>query len=316
MGRTCHRPRPAFTLIELLVVIAIIAVLIGLLLPAVQAAREAARRSQCVNNLKQIGLAMHNYNDVNGALPPPKIRSGTCQNAYTTGTGAGTLLNTTAFTMILPFIEQTTLANAYNFMQPSSNDAWGGYGSAPTGPTILAGSAVVNTTVVGSLVTSYWCPSDQPPTVENYATTTTGPYSMHNARRSNYGCATGQYTEYNCLTPTTRASPRSGDVLLRRLDDFRGCHRRPEQLGDDRREEPRDHQLVRDFLVFRPVLGLGDAHLDASRRLAPDFGDAVGLHPECAWAIETDRQLREVQARLLCLGDVQHAPGRPERGHG
>ena len=60
----------AFTLIELLVVIAIIAVLIALLLPAVQAAREAARRAQCVNNLKQIGLALHNYHQVNDCFPP------------------------------------------------------------------------------------------------------------------------------------------------------------------------------------------------------------------------------------------------------
>jgi len=109
--------------------------------------------------------------------------------------------------MILNYIEQTSLYNAYNFSQASSNDAWGGYGSAPTGFGVLAGNSVVNTTVVGTLVASYACPSDQEPTVENYGTTGTGPYAMMSARRSNYGTPTGQYTEYNCITPSTPNKP-------------------------------------------------------------------------------------------------------------
>src|SRR3990172_9246369 len=97
----------AFTLVELLVVIAIIGILIALLLPAVQAAREAARRSQCTNNLKQIGLAFHNYHDIYKTFPAWSYNARTWQagaagdNTWWTGF--------TAMTMILPFIEQGSI---------------------------------------------------------------------------------------------------------------------------------------------------------------------------------------------------------------
>ena len=98
----------AFTLIELLVVIAIIAVLIGLLLPAVQAAREAARRAQCVNNLKQIGLALHNYDGSHLTFP-----SGYVSNFDASGNDTGPGWGWAA--MLLPQFEQTPLFNAVNF---------------------------------------------------------------------------------------------------------------------------------------------------------------------------------------------------------
>jgi prepilin-type N-terminal cleavage/methylation domain-containing protein len=93
------RSRHGFTLVELLVVIAIIGILIALLLPAVQAAREAARRTQCINHLKQIGLAMHNFHDARGGFPP----------VYLTGVG-----HTTWLVLIMPYLEQSASYDAYD----------------------------------------------------------------------------------------------------------------------------------------------------------------------------------------------------------
>jgi len=98
--------RFGFTLIELLVVIAIIAILIGLLVPAVQKVREAANRAQCVNNLKQIGLALHNYHDVNKRLPFGKGPSYAGEPVYA---------RWSVHSQILPFIEQGTIYNTLDF---------------------------------------------------------------------------------------------------------------------------------------------------------------------------------------------------------
>jgi len=105
------RIRCGFTLIEILVVIAIIAVLIGLLLPAVQMAREAARRTQCANNLKQLGLGMHSHHDTNGTFPPAYVNKGpygSTPYSFTHGWAPH----------LLPFIEQEQLYSLYSWDFP------------------------------------------------------------------------------------------------------------------------------------------------------------------------------------------------------
>ncbi len=105
----CSRPvaRRGFTLVELLVVIAIIGILVGLLLPAVQAAREAARRMQCSNNVRQLGLALHNYESAHKVIPPSRI-----------SVSSPVLFQQSWVSMILPFIEQSSMYNGYRHGQP------------------------------------------------------------------------------------------------------------------------------------------------------------------------------------------------------
>ncbi len=138
-----HR-RHGFTLIELLVAIAIIAILIALLLPAVQAAREAARRIQCTNNMKQIGLAIHGYISSHDVMPPVGSvdRNGN-------SLGGGLVPQTASIHLrLLNYLGQVPLYNAYNFMIPDFN---------------ANGAVAANTTVIATAVPGYLCPSDPNP---------------------------------------------------------------------------------------------------------------------------------------------------------
>jgi prepilin-type N-terminal cleavage/methylation domain-containing protein/prepilin-type processing-associated H-X9-DG protein len=147
-----RRSRHAFTLIELLVVIAIIAILIGLLLPAVQAARESARRAQCVNNLKQIGLSIHNYASTYEVLPPGKG-----QNYVSSIPTAATYARWSAQSQLLMFLEQGTLFNSINFNLPPETP--GMAGDVPFMPPYQDPNRE-NSTACVAQVKTFLCPSD------------------------------------------------------------------------------------------------------------------------------------------------------------
>jgi prepilin-type N-terminal cleavage/methylation domain-containing protein/prepilin-type processing-associated H-X9-DG protein len=206
--------RPGFTLIELLVVIAIIAILIGLLLPAVQKVREAAARSQCQNNLKQMGIALHSFNDAYGRLPAAIIHCGRYNNASNRpyegpevsykGQSPYKIYNHSGFIALLPYIEQSALFNQYNYQNVGSSSS--PYG-IPIGPDP---NPSPNRIVASTYIKVYNCPSDVTPgpNVTSNARSTTDFYERENARRSNYLFSTGNTTDYNADWSTIGASTR------------------------------------------------------------------------------------------------------------
>jgi prepilin-type N-terminal cleavage/methylation domain-containing protein/prepilin-type processing-associated H-X9-DG protein len=165
MYNDCRVRRSAFTLIELLVVIAIIAILIGLLLPAVQKVREAAARMQCQNNLKQLGLACHNYHDANNKLPPGRKSLGNTQGAVIASYPSDpVVLNHHGLLYLLPYIEQDNLYKGFNLNAASGNfmaNAVFGYPISP-GTVLSTPNAVAsgNAALSAVEVKTFLCPSD------------------------------------------------------------------------------------------------------------------------------------------------------------
>lgn len=213
VGRAISR-RSAFTLIELLVVIAIIAILIALLVPAVQKVREAAARTQCQNNLKQLGLAMHNYHSDFKKFPPA---SGDDDN---TNWGWSCLL--------LPYLEQS---NLYNALIADTNNFY----VATGGDNIPAGSGssgtnidnylpdkveIVNVTAGGGaatkVLTSFICPSDNLPTTCGGA----GPTTNGDFAKSNYLGNFGPDIGWGCNTAAHKGNMQKGIFLIANNNDF------------------------------------------------------------------------------------------------
>jgi prepilin-type N-terminal cleavage/methylation domain-containing protein/prepilin-type processing-associated H-X9-DG protein len=196
--------RRGFTLVELLVVIAIIGILIALLLPAVQAARESARRSQCANNLKQIALGMHTFHDTYGAFPPGEVTSNT------TGAPKSAARNWIWSAVILPQIEQPALYDQLQVKLPSppaqqkppTQDAPAATGSDPRTPLVL------------TPVATYMCPSDPGPVLNPRL----GKYAKNCYPVSKIVCFLDTRTKFNDILDGTsntllvgeRANPENG----------------------------------------------------------------------------------------------------------
>lgn len=200
------RPAPGdravgFTLVELLVLIAVIGLVIAILIPAIPAARETARRAQCTNNLRQIGLGMYEYHDLLGTLPPGT--KGCCWGTW--------------MLFILPYIEQEALYNSWNFVGNNRDDAtlYGG---------LFRYSGAANTSVTTRPIETYYCPSDLAPskraarrgvTSQNYVVnfgnticTQTPFYLYQGAKKPFLGAP---FTDMGAPVRDVTAPPRSAD---------------------------------------------------------------------------------------------------------
>ena len=217
MLRRRSAERKAFTLIELLVVIAIIAILIALLLPAVQQAREAARRSQCKNNMKQLGLAMHNYHDVHNQFP---IAS-SCGTGPTSGGGNGG--NTSGYVWlryILPYIDQVAMYNDWDENRAYNNGN--------------------NLTLIRTVIPMMLCPSD--PYSEAWSSVPNYNYAVNLGRINNhagpgntYNGVTYEYGTFRHSGSTTGYTCKFRDIVDGTTNTLLMAEVRSGQMTDDLR---------------------------------------------------------------------------------
>ena len=218
MPRQRSRKR-GFTLIELLVVIAIIAILIALLLPAVQQAREAARRSQCRNNMKQLGLALMNYHESYNVFPPSYVNGGDVRSYYDTYVPYGQIKNHTGYLLLLPYIDQQPLYNAVEFDFATGRADWRGRGGW-NNPGALQNEQILG----GQKLEVLRCPSDAN-FVDPHSYGWQNMYTIHNASRVSYGFVHRhhEYAIYRCYGMDyawyKTAFGKNGGAKLSDIDD-------------------------------------------------------------------------------------------------
>jgi prepilin-type N-terminal cleavage/methylation domain-containing protein/prepilin-type processing-associated H-X9-DG protein len=280
------RPRRAFTLIELLVVIAIIAILIALLLPAVQQAREAARRTECKNKIKQITLAAHNYHDINKRFPPAMIWRG---NPTTTGnTGR---YGPSVFVLLLPYMEQLNVFKGYD---PAQNMTHGN-----------------NLDVRRVFIPSLACPSDPGATAgnmmtrygNNWARGSYGPYATAcSARSGNGNFADRAWSQLRSdrrgiMAYEVPASNRQGSGAIRDvIDGTSNSTMFWELMASPSASDPRGAWALGRGITLGGCDAIGDC-----RSINPNQGNADDV-----W--ECDQNISTYPLRCWAGGDGQQAP--------